>query len=270
MFVTTSQTPQGRVRIALAAIFAQLPDWSDHSKPRPASDDLDARENGLIQNLTTGLLPQAMSSRSQIESLSGGNISSNAGVDYAKLLSKVDKEGLAARIYAQAGLNLTEDLAILAKAPRISADPSAIAYVATGVFDGRLDAPVLTMSGIGDPISTVPSQQSYAAAVAQAGKTSRLRQVYTESVGHCGFTPAETVAAVEVLKHRLDSGKWEDTSAESMNRVAESTQIGSSRFIEFAPADFGRPFTACDLDKVLKKAMIKPLETPDQELPRCR
>jgi pimeloyl-ACP methyl ester carboxylesterase len=270
MFTTTGQTPQGKARAALAAILAQLPDWSDRSKPRPATDDLDARESGLIQNLTTGLLPQAMSSRSQIETLSGGNISSNVNVDYAALLKKVDKEGLAARIYAQAGLDLSADLATLAKAPRIPADPSAIAYVASGVFDGRLAAPVLTMSGIGDPISTVASQQSYETAVDRAHRESQLRQVYTASAGHCGFTPAETVAAVEVLKHRLDSGKWDDTSVNAMNQLAGTTTLGPSRFIEYAPADFGRPFTACDLDKTLKAAKIKPTETSGQELPQCR
>ena len=269
MFATTGQTPQGKARAALAAIFAQMPDWSDRTKPRPASDDLEAREDGLVHNLITGLLPQAMSSRSQIETLSGGNITSNNDVDYAELLKKIDKEGLAAKIYAQAGLDLSVDLALLAKAPRISADPAAIAYVASGVFDGALAAPVLTMSGIGDPISTVPSQESYASAVARAGKSSQLRQVYTASTGHCGFTPAETVAAVEVLKHRLDSGKWDDTSMKAMNDLSATTLIGPSRFIDFTPPPFGRPYTACDLNNTLKAARIKPLETPGQELPRC-
>ena len=59
-------------------------------------------------------------------------------MDYATLLKKIDQEGLAAKISARAGLDLSDDLALLAKAPHVSADPAAIAYVASGVFDGDL------------------------------------------------------------------------------------------------------------------------------------
>ena len=114
------------------------------------------------------------------------------------------------------------------------------------------------MSGIGDPISTVPSQESYASAVARAGKSFQLRQVYASSAGHCGFTPAETVAAVEVLQHRLDSGKWDDTSMKAMNNMSATTLIWPFKVYRFYSPPVRQPYTACDLNNALKAARIKP------------
>jgi len=266
------QTPQGRARIALAAKLGQLPEWSDNARPQPGADDLPARQQGLYGSLALGLalVNQAMSSRSQIEALAGGNISSNVGVDYAALLKHVDPDGLVGRLYQQAGVSLADDLDALARAPRLAADPKAIAYVASGVFDGDLRVPVLTVNGIGDPISVVASQQAYEAAVEAAGKTSMLRQTYTASAGHCGFKPAETLAAVQTLMHRLDSGTWDSTTAEAMTRKAQATGAGESRFISFTPPRFARPYGACDLAQALQAAHVKPLETPGQTLPACR
>ncbi len=268
---SAQQTPQGRARIALAATIAQLPGWSDRSKPRPEADDLEGRQTGLYGSLAVGvnLLNQAMSSRAQIEALSGGNISSNAGVDYARLLQEVDPDGLIDKLYRQAGLDLRLDLETLARAPRIAADPKAIAYVASGVFDGNLQVPVLTLSGIGDPISVVSAQQDYEATVKAAGKEALLRQLYTASTGHCGFTPAESVAAVQMLLHRLDSGEWDGSGAAAMNRAAQQTGLGQSRFIDYAPARFVRRYSACDLDRELGAAGVKPMKTPGQTLPAC-
>lgn len=265
------QTPEGRARIALAAVIAQLPDWSDGRKPRPQPEDLEARQAGLHDSMVVGvaLLNQAMSSRAQIEALSGGNISSNVGVDYARLLKETDRDGLIGKLYKAAGIDLKADLAALARAPRIEADPKAIAYVASGVFDGGLKVPVLTVNGIGDAISVVSSQQSYEAAVKAAGKETLLRQTYTASAGHCGFTPAESVAAVNTLLHRLKTGHWDNTNAEAMNHKAQQTHLGQSRFIDYTPARFVRPYTACDLSRELRAAKLKPIDTSGQTLPAC-
>ncbi|WP_156885770.1 DUF6351 family protein [Massilia niastensis] len=247
------QTPQGRARIALAARIGQLPEWSDSAIPAPAPGDLQARQQGLFHSLAgaRNVVDQGLSSRSQIEALSGGNITGNIGVDYARLLRQADGDGMVRALYQAAGLDLEADLAALARAPRIAADRSALAYVASGVFDGRLQAPVLTLSGTGDAISVVAAQQSYAAAVATAGKQDLLRQVYTASAGHCNFTPAESVAAVSALMHRLASGSWPDTSAAAMNRAASAVQGGPSRFIDFTPPPVLRPYTPCDLERDL-------------------
>lgn len=266
------QTVQGKARIALAATLAQLPEWSNPQKSRPAADDLAARQAGLYDSLMVGvsLLPQAMSSRAQIEALSGGNISANVGVDYAAMLRRADPHGLIAALYATAKLDLQADLQALEKTPRIAADPKAIAYVASGVFDGQLNVPVITVNGIGDAISVVASQSAYEDAVKSAGASHQLRQVYTASAGHCGFTPAESVAAIHTLMHKLQTGQWDSTNAQSMNGKAQSTGLGLSRFIDYTPAPYLRPYSRCDLARQLQATPWLPENTLKQASATCR
>ncbi|MES3021736.1 MAG: DUF6351 family protein [Pseudomonadota bacterium] len=253
-------TPQGRARIAFAARVGQLPDWSDSAKPQPAPADIDARQLGLFNSLARerNLADQALSSRSQIEALSGGNITGNTGVDYGQLLREVDGDGMVGGLYKAAGLDLQADLAALARAPRIVADRAALAYVASGVFDGQLQVPVLTLNGIGDPISAVASQQAYEAAVTAAGKGALLRQTYTANAGHCGFAPAETIAAVQSLRQRLETGQWPATDAAAMNFRARAAAPGPARFIDYTPARFLRPFGRCELARALAGVAAAP------------
>lgn len=241
------ETPEGRARIALAAVIGQLPTWSDPRKPQPSPTDVRALQRGLYDSLAGGPLPvigQAISSRNEIERRSGGNISSNVGVDYADLLKRSGQTDLVATLYREANLDLQADLAALARAPRVSADRRARAWAAPGVWNGRLRVPVLTVNGIGDNISPVAGQQAYEAIVESAGSGAMLRQTYTRTAGHCGFSAAETVAAVEALDARVTSGKWGDTSADAMNAAARATGAGDARFIAYTPATFLRPFAA--------------------------
>lgn len=269
MLDAAEKTAAGRARIAFAARAAQLPDWSDPAKPAPAAGDAEARARGLADSLVRGLVRQAMSSRYQLEHLSGGNISANVGVDYGALLAQADQDGLVRGLYREAGLSLDTDLAALARAPRLTADPKALAYVATGVFDGDIKVPVLTLNGLGDPISPPASQQFYQQAVERAGKGALLRQTYTHSAGHCGFTPAETVASVHALVTRIKSGQWPDTSAAGMTALAGATGLGASRFVSYTPPPFLRPYSACTLLGTLKTAGLQPFALPGQALPRC-
>ena len=99
--------------------------------------------------------------------------------------------------------------------------------------------PVLTLNGIGDNISPVAGQQAYEAVVRAAGRAAMLRQVYTNSAGHCGFTAAEGVAAVETLVARLRTGQWDDrTNPYAMNALAATLDLGGSRFVPYTPEVF--------------------------------
>lgn len=269
MFEAALKTPEGRARIALAARVAQLPEWSDPRQPEPAPDDAEARARGLAESLVRGLLRQGMGSRNQLERLSGGNVSANAGVDYGALLAAVDGDGLVRGLYRKAGLALDQDLAALARAPRLEADPKALAFVATSVFDGDLAMPVLTMNALGDAISVPASQQAYQQAVARAGKGALLRQTYTHSAGHCAFTPAEAVAGVHALVARIRSGSWPDTSAQGMSKLAAAARLGESRFVDYTPPPLLRPYDACTLVGALEQAGARPFGLPGQALPRC-
>ncbi|TWF75322.1 hypothetical protein FHX44_111206 [Pseudonocardia hierapolitana] len=157
-----------------------------------------------------------MSSRRQINTIAGGNPSWNTGVDYAAQLRAADPALRRAvqALYATAGLDLRPDLDALAAAPQIAADPAAVERFAQGlVFDGDLKIPVLTVSNIGDQISTVAQQQFYGENVRRAGKNALLRQTYVESVGHCAFSPAEQQAALRAVVDRLPAAGRPPTRA---------------------------------------------------------
>ncbi|MEV4476169.1 alpha/beta fold hydrolase [Nonomuraea sp. NPDC049504] len=242
------RTPEGRARIALAAAIGQLPAWGRNpdgiTPPPPAPGDAAGLEQGAYLALAGGPLPyvgQAMSSRRQIMQVVGGNPSWNTGVDYAKQLREADPalRRAVGKLYEQAGLKLTDDLKTLAKAPRIAADPDAVDRFARGiVLDGKLRIPVLTLSNIGDQISTVAQQQVYEEKARRAGSASLLRQTYTRSAGHCDFTPAEQHAALTTMFDRLRTGRWPATSAPAMNaRTADP----AARYIPFTPPRFNRP-----------------------------
>ncbi len=254
MLANAQQTPEGRARIALAAVIGQLPTWPSGSKPKPAEWDLTALQAGLYDSLAGGPLPtvgQAMSSRNELERRSGGNISSNVGVDYGEILARVANSEIVRQLYREANLSLDDDLRTLAKSPRYKADPKAIAWTEDGIFDGELEVPVLTVNNIGDNISTVAGQAAYQEAVDRAGASRMLRQTYVESAGHCGFSAAETIAAVETLQSRLLTKRWDDAdNPHKLNALARSLNLGAARFISYTPDEFARPFTECDLKQV--------------------
>ncbi|MEQ1757313.1 MAG: hypothetical protein ABL986_03270 [Vicinamibacterales bacterium] len=238
------QTPEGRARIALAAVIALLPTWSDPRKPQPLGSNLAALQEGLYDSLAGGPLPvigQAMSSRNEIERRSGGNLSSNVGIDYSDLLQRSGHSDIVAALYRQAGLDLDADLKMLAQAPRVNADAKARAWAAPGVWDGALRVPVLTVNGIGDNISPVSGQDAYQRSVESAGRGDMLRQTYTNTAGHCGFSPGETVAAVDALSARVATGRWGDsTNPFVLNAAAEAVAPGPARFVPYQPAPFLR------------------------------
>jgi hypothetical protein len=72
-------------------------------------------------------------------------------VDYTQDLAHSANAAEVHALYDAAGLNLRTDLKTLNGAPRISADPSAVAYMEQNiVFNGQLTMPVLTMHTTGD------------------------------------------------------------------------------------------------------------------------
>ncbi|MFC8083761.1 alpha/beta hydrolase family protein [Streptomyces sp. NPDC057340] len=250
---SAQQTPAGRARIALAAAIGQLPGWGLDADgtptPMPGPGDADAVQEGMYLALAGGAQPyigQAMSSRRSIETLAGGNPSWNTGVDYARQFASASPEQrrTVREMYSHAGLDVRADLGVLARAPRIRADPAAVAYLEKGiVFDGDLEIPVLTVNPIGDQISTVAQQQSYGEAARRAGKAALLRQSYVRSVGHCGFTPGEQVAAITAMTERLTTGHWSGSAApEGLNRSAGRAGEAPGRYVHYHPPVFNRPY----------------------------
>ena len=89
----------------------------------------------------------------------------------------------------------------------------------------------------------------------EEGNGELLRRDFIDRAGHCAFTPAETIAAVEKLVDRLDTGLWHEPTAAELNASAAAlgpafnifaTSAGvvaaPPAFIDFIPSPYLRPF----------------------------
>lgn len=239
-------TPEGRARIALAASFAQLSAWSAPGTAKPASDDYAGQE----WQQYTAFLFAVFSPRQPLEQRAGGNFSWNVGVDYRQQLHRSGAETQVRALYRAAGLDLDHDLDVLAGAPRISADRSAVDYMRRNVTPtGEIDDPVLTVHETGDNAPTVTQARAYADAVTAEGNRHLLRQAFVDRPGHCAFTAAEIVASLQTLEKRLDQGRWAGSgTAPALNHLAAELDaaspldLGTAGFASYQPDRFIRPF----------------------------
>jgi hypothetical protein len=202
---------------------AEVPAWFTPTSPEPAATDYDSQEaNQFLWMGTHSDLPISLPSwaqfafgfRADLEARAGGNPSWNTGVNYTRQLERSGQSAEVEALYQEAGLNLDDDLAALAAAPRIEADPPAVAYLTQNiVFDGDLGGlPVLTIHTTADGLVVDQNEQAYRSVVRDAKDSQLLRQAFVHRAGHCTFTPAETIAAFDTLVHRVDTGEWTGTA----------------------------------------------------------
>lgn len=254
VFNQAAATPAGRARIALVAALIDLPGWFDPRSPEPAADDFAAREAAQAMWESRVDFAFAFRYRADLERRAGGNPSWNTGVDYThQLFISPDRDQVTA-LYGAADLDLQSDLRALSTGVRVAADPAATAYLDRNIsFDGQLSIPVLTMHTTGDGLVIPPNEGAYASAVNAAGESALLRQTFVQRAGHCAFTEAETVAALQVLLKRLDTGRWDDAALQpaALNASAlaqgdlENVFFGAAAqpaFVDFSPAPYPRPF----------------------------
>ncbi len=252
-------TPQGRARIALGAALSDTPGWFTPTSPEPAPTDFVSQEaNQFLWDQQVDF-PFVFAFRAELEARAGGNVSWNTGVDYRRQLEKsVDRAEVRA-LYEAAGLSLEADLEALNHAARIKANPEAVEYLKQNIiFDGQIDIPVLSMHTKGDGLVVVQNESAYKDVVDHLGNDSRLlRQTFVDRAGHCAFTPAETIAAVETLLQRLETGHWPSIEAKLLNGDAAALgpdfniyEVGTTivptppAFIDYTPAPYLRPFDA--------------------------
>jgi pimeloyl-ACP methyl ester carboxylesterase len=250
-------TPAGKARLALIAALGYLPGWFNPLNPEPAAGDYTAMEANQA-TWETFDFTYVFAFRAELEKRAGGNPSWNTGVDYAKAfaasLGRVEAETL----YREAGLDLAADLGRIQASPRISADPAAVAYLDKNIsFNGSLGVPVLTLHTTGDGLVVVANEAAYADVVAAGPDGPMLRQLFVHRANHCIFTPAEQIAAFQVLFDRLDRGSWPSTEALVLN--AEAAGLGTKynggqlpgssspitvppAFLAFSPPAFPRQF----------------------------
>jgi len=246
-------TPQGRAKLALAAAVGDLPGWFASASAEPASTDYTTQEANQFAWISQVDGPFVFWLRGELEARAGGNPSWNTGVDYAaQLANSIDNAEVRA-LYAAAGLDLNADLATLAAAPRIAADPRAVRYLTRYIaFDGDLGGkPVLTIHTTGDGLVLNSDEEAYRSVVEDAGDAELLRQAFVHRAGHCTFTPAETIAALQALVSRLNTGVWTG-QADPANLDNAATALGPTfnvappSYIDFEPAPFLRPFDLGD------------------------
>ncbi|MFN2459639.1 MAG: prolyl oligopeptidase family serine peptidase [Candidatus Velthaea sp.] len=204
-------TPAGRARIALAATLAGIPEWYGRAAPEPAAGDLDARELAQYYWLkTVGVSVFSFDIAAELEMRAGGLPFTNAGVDYAQIFERAPGRASVRAQYARAGLNLASDLRALAAGSRIDATDAAARYAHRFAdLSGRVTVPVLTMHTVGDGLVPADNETAYAAAAAAAGSAAYVRELFVHRSSHCGFTPAETLAALQALLARIDGGRWD-------------------------------------------------------------
>jgi pimeloyl-ACP methyl ester carboxylesterase len=252
-------TPQGRARIALSGALANSPGWFTPLSAEPSPTDFAGQETNQFLWDQQVDFPFVFAFRAELEARAQGNVSWNTGVDYRRQLERSVGRDEVRALYQQAGLDLDADLQTLNDAPRISADPEAVEYLERYiVFNGRIHIPVLTLHTKGDGLVVVQNESAYKKVVDEAGNGEFLRRIFVARAGHCAFTPAETIAAVQTLLSRLDTGTWHNVDANDLNNAAAGlgaafslyiTTLGAvvptpAAYIEFHPSPYLRPFDA--------------------------
>lgn len=249
MLAAAQATPQGRARLALVSALADGPGWFDPASPEPAPTDFASQEMNQFQWDANVDFPFVFAFRAELEFRAGGNPSSNVGVDYRKQLARSVDAAEVRVLYEQAGLDLEADLDELNDTVRIKADPRAMKYLEQNIiYDGDIHIPVLTMHTIGDGLVVVENESAYRQVVREDGNQPLLRRTFVSRAGHCTFTPAETIVAVQTLLARLETGKWPDVDEDAANLNAAAAALGplnvpfAPAFMDFKPAQYLRPF----------------------------
>jgi pimeloyl-ACP methyl ester carboxylesterase len=255
IFDQASATHTGQARIALIAALGDLPGWFDPTAPEPVATDYAGQEAAQARWESQVDFAFEFQYRAELEQRAAGNPSWNTDVDYAHQLAISANQVEVNALYQAAGLDLAADLKALNDGPRIVADPTAVAYLKRNIsFDGNISVPVLTMHTTGDGLVVVQNETAYADAVKAAGKQDLLRQVFVHRAGHCAFSYAETIAVIQQMIRRLDTGQWDDGALQPAAMTAAAQALGDSynevggffksppAFENFTPGPYPRPF----------------------------
>jgi len=250
------QTAAGRARLALAAALSDTPGWFTPLSAEPSATDYAAQEANQFLWDTQVTFPFVFDFRAELEARAGGNVSWNTGVNYVSDLAKSADAKEVKALYAAAGLNLNQDLKTLNSSKRVTSNPNAVAYLIRNIsFNGDISVPVLTVHTVGDGLVVPENEQAYKAVVDKAGNGALLKQLFVDRAGHCAFTPAETVTAVQTLENRLSTGHWNIPSPAGLNAAAAALgptfniyEVGGTvyptapAYTSFTPTRYLRPF----------------------------
>lgn len=206
------QNPAGRARLALAGILGGVPSWTRRTHPRPTSEDHDTQLDEIAASFAVGVFMP----RNDQERRAGGVFSWNTGIDYKIQLDRSGRRPIVEALYRKSGLDLDADLAELNAAPRVTADPAAVAYMrAHYTPNARPRVPLVSLQAIGDGATSPSLQQAYL----DVADPHMVRGLWLYAAGHCGFTIDAAVVALQTLEHRIKRGAWGGMAAGTIEHM---------------------------------------------------
>ena len=241
-------TATGRARLGLVSALMNFSGWVAPQTSEPS--DADTIERGQVTALA-GLFEGFFALRAHLASAAHGQPVGNEGVDYATQLNRSRYRSEVQTLYQEGHLDLSRDLATLATAARVHADPQAFRYLAANPrISGRIQVPLLALESSGDDW-LVEGVGEYANRVTQSKASSYLRQAWVNRPGHCPFSRIELATAFDVLFERVASGKWPDTSPAALTaradrlvnaypELARDQGTPMTRFESYTPGPFPR------------------------------
>ncbi|MBT2550512.1 S9 family peptidase [Arthrobacter sp. ISL-65] len=226
---------EGRARLALVAALLNTPtelDGVDADNP----EALAAAQAKLVLDT----LPTVIERRYTVVNAAGGDSGWTAGVDYAKLLGSSAQRQLVEHLYSEAGRNLNGDLSTLTANADIEPSNRGLQWMLkTSTPTGELQVPLLATHTTVDLLAPVEFQEEYAETVRQAGKNSLFRQAFVDRAGHCNFTVAENIAAIEAMDQRLETGRWGSVATTAnLQHAATSLKLDGANYVDFRPDEF--------------------------------
>jgi len=225
LLARANASPQGRARLALAAAVEQYARWTSRSKRRPAPTDYDGVVDQIVESFGFGA---AVPVRAGVEKVAGGNVSWNTGVDYGALLRRSGRRAMVEALYRKAGLSLQDDLATLAAAPRIQANPAAVRRAEPLMtYTGRIADPLVNLDN-DDPVDPASDKLAYVQTLKKAGTAGNFRLIWADVPGHAGMSDLDRAVSVQLLVNRLDTGRWGDTSLPALKKLADQIAGGTS------------------------------------------
>jgi pimeloyl-ACP methyl ester carboxylesterase len=236
--VTAAQsTAEGQARIALVGALLNETDWAAN-ETAPAPHDYAGQEAQEEQWMTSGgQLGFIEFGRYYIEQAAGGDSGWNVGVNYAELLRGSVHFQQVAALYKAAGLNLDTDLEGLDRGESYLPEGDSLTSMEhSSTNTGRLAVPLLDIHTTSDQLVPVEQESAYAEKVAEAGDSALLRQAYVSRQGHCNFTTAEIVAALDTVNQRAVTGTWGDTTRPAaLETAANALGLDGATYVAFHP-----------------------------------
>lgn len=242
-----AKTPEGRARIALAHTISQYPVYAsvgvnqgvrkpDFNDPKAVADAMAEQIPDLVKRLKHLIVYDDTDFPADlaIPGTAQPDVVGNDGAVYLDYWKNSDPTyvRVTEALYAKAGVSLASDLKTLDAAPRVVIDRSLLGAQGGLIGRGLPTMPVFRMDNLGDLSAPPNVSMLYDALVAGNGLDHLYRTAYVDNSRHCKFKPEQEFAAIEVMRERLQTGKWPAVDAASLNARAGRNDGDGVIFVE--------------------------------------